>query len=150
MNSEQRFCIEALLQQYQHLPGALLPLLQAIQQQLGYLPDASIPLIANTLQLSQAEVHGVISFYHDFRRQPPTRHVLRLCCAEACQCMGAAALATLAAKLADKEVELRPVSCLGACACAPAVELDGQLHLRVDANKLDRLLVSCLFEDATC
>ena len=131
------------------LPGAVLPILRALQEHFGYVDPAAVPLVAEALNLSRAEVHGVVTFYHDFRQTPPGRHVLRLCRAEACQSMGADRLAAhIKARLgidfhqtsADGRVTLEPVFCLGDCACAPALMLDGKLHGRVDAAAFDRLL----------
>jgi formate dehydrogenase subunit gamma len=129
--------------------GALLPVLHAIQAAFGYIPAEAVPLIARALNLSRAEVHGVISFYHDFRRHPPGRHILQLCRAEACQSMGADALAarardqlgvTWGETTRDGAVTLEPVFCLGLCACAPSAMLDGRPVARLDPNRLDALL----------
>lgn len=129
--------------------GALLPILHAIQGEFGCVPAAAVPLIAKALNLSRAEVHGVISFYHDFRRHPPGRHILQLCRAEACQSMGADALAARAREQLglgwgetskDGAVTLEPVFCLGLCACAPSAMLDGQPVARLNPDRLDALL----------
>lgn len=131
------------------LAGALLPILHAVQDAIGYIPEGALPLIAKDLNLSRAEVHGVLSFYHWFRTEPPGRHVIHLCRAEACQSMGARALETHAkARLgvdfhgttADGAFTLEPVYCLGNCACSPSVLIDGELHGRVDAARFDELL----------
>jgi formate dehydrogenase subunit gamma len=131
------------------MPGALLPILHALQEEFGYIDRAAVPLIAEILNLSRAEVYGVVTFYHDFRAAPPGRHVLKLCRAEACQSVGGDALAALAeAKIgvaignttADGEITLAPVYCLGLCATAPAAMLDGRLIGRLDEHKLDALL----------
>jgi formate dehydrogenase subunit gamma len=130
-------------------PGALLPILHALRAEFGHVPEAALPLVAGALNLSRAEVHGVVGFYHDFRREPPGRHVLQLCRAEACQSMGADALAAEArARLqiewggtsADGRVTLEPVFCLGLCACAPAAMLDGTVVGGLDRAKLGSLL----------
>jgi formate dehydrogenase subunit gamma len=121
-----------------HLPleGPLLPILHAVQAEWGFVPDAAQPVIAAALNLSKAEVHGVVSFYHDFRETPTARQVVRICRAEACQAMGGVALAeAVAARLgagfhdttADGAVAVEPVFCLGLCACAPAAQVDGRL-----------------------
>jgi formate dehydrogenase subunit gamma len=132
----QREAVERAIAAQAERPGALLPLLHAVQDALGFVPPAAVPPIAQALNLSRAEVHGVVSFYHDFRSAPPGRHVLKLCRAEACQAMGAEALAqALRTQLgvdwhgttADGRVTLEPVYCLGNCACAPAAMLDGQV-----------------------
>jgi len=137
------------IQALQHLPGALLPILHALQEEFGYIDDAMIPLIAEGLNISHAEVHGVISFYHDFRRAPAGRHVLQICRAESCQSMGCNSLIAhveknLGVKLgettADGNITLRPVYCLGNCALSPAVMLDGQPYGRVSAAVADSLI----------
>ena len=137
------------IQELQHLPGALLPILHALQEEFGYIDDAMIPLIAEALNISHAEVHGVISFYHDFRRAPAGRHVLQICRAESCQSMGCNSLIAhveknLGVKLgetsADGNFTLRPVYCLGNCALSPAVMLDGQPYGRVSAAVADSLI----------
>jgi formate dehydrogenase subunit gamma len=130
-------------------PGALLPILHDIQDALGHVPPTVVPAIAAALNLSRAEVHGVLSYYHDFRAAPPAPHRLRVCRAEACQAMGAEALLAHARRRlgcdaqdrsADGAVELEAVYCLGLCACSPALMLDGELHARVDNQRLDALL----------
>ena len=132
-------------------PGPLLEVLHAIQAQLGYVPPAAVPLVAAELNLSRAEVHGVITFYHDFRTAPPGRHLLQLCRAESCQAMGCDRLeASVKARLnidfhettADGAVTLEPVYCLGNCALSPAIMIDGELHGRVTAEKFELLLQS--------
>lgn len=144
--------IDALVAAHQALPGALLPLLHAVQGELGHLPAAALARIASGLNLSRAEVHGVVSFYPHFRSAPPAAHVLHLCHAEACQALGARALEAQArARLrpdaagasADGSVTLLPVACLGLCACAPSALLDGEPHGRLDAATLDALLDAC-------
>lgn len=126
-------------------PGALLPILHDIQDRLGAVPPEVLPLIAEDLCLSRAEVHGVVSFYHDFRASPPGRVHLKLCQAEACQSMGSKALTDeLQEKLglqlgetrADGSLTLEAVYCLGNCACAPNAMLNGELHGRVDVEDL--------------
>ena len=150
--------IHRILARDKDTPGALLPILHAIQHDIGYIPDAAVAEIAHALNLSLAEVRGVISFYHDFRTTPPARHTLRLCRAESCQSRGAEHLAAqLREQLglddhgtsADGQVSLRPVYCLGACACSPALELDGQLHARLTPERLSALVKGCL-EDGSC
>ncbi len=129
--------------------GATLPILQALQETFGYIPDAAILMVADALNLTRAEVYGVVSFYHDFRRQPIGHHVLKLCRAEACQSMGAEALAAqVQAALqigwgdtsADCAVTLEPVYCLGLCATAPALLLDDQPVGRLNGGRLAALL----------
>lgn len=129
--------------------GAALPILRALQEAFGYVPREAIPMVAATLNLSRAELQGIVTFYHDFRAAPPGAHVLKLCRAEACQSMGADALALQAREQlridwgetsADGRVTLEPVFCLGLCACAPAAMLDGKLFGAVDHARLDALL----------
>jgi formate dehydrogenase subunit gamma len=141
--------VEESIRQYCDVPGGLLPLLHAVQDAIGFVPAAAVPAIARALHLSRAEVHGVISFYHDFRSAPAARHVLQICRAEACQAMGARALEAHArhrlgidygGTTADGALTLEPVYCLGNCACSPSVRLDDEIHARVDAARLDELL----------
>ncbi|MBC7737456.1 MAG: formate dehydrogenase subunit gamma [Candidatus Saccharibacteria bacterium] len=129
--------------------GALLPILHDIQAAFGHVPQAALPQVAKALNLSKAEVHGVMSFYHDFREAPAGAHVIKLCRAEACQAVGADRVAAHArARLGvdwhgttpDGRVTLEPVFCLGLCACGPAAMVDGRLVGRVDERRLDGLL----------
>jgi len=138
-----------LIEGWAATPGALLPILHDLQKTFGHVPDEALPLIAGTLNLSRAEVHGVLTFYHDFRRAPAGRHVLKLCRAEACQSMGHEALAGHVRQAlgidfyqttADGAVTLEPVFCLGLCACGPALTWDGEPHGRADAELVDELL----------
>jgi formate dehydrogenase subunit gamma len=139
----------SLIRKLQQLPGALLPILHALQEEFGYVDKAAIPLIAEALNLSRAEVHGVISFYHDFRQEPPGRHVLRMCRAESCQSMGCEKMIEhvedrLKAKIGqtteDRSFTLEAVYCLGNCALSPAVMLDGKLFGRVSPDVADFLI----------
>jgi formate dehydrogenase subunit gamma len=118
--------------------GALMPILHDIQAEFGYVDKAVVPIIADELNLSRADVFGVLSFYHDFRDQPPAGTVVRVCRAEACQANGAAALFEHARQAGGVTVE--QVFCFGNCALGPAVEINGRLVGRVDANRLDALL----------
>ena len=129
--------------------GALLPILHDLQAAFGCVPEPAVPIIAAALNLSRAEVHGVVTFYHDFRREPAGRHVLKLCRAEACQAAGGDALAARAeAKLglalgstsADGRVTFEPIYCRGLCAVAPSAMLDGRVVGRLDDRRLDALL----------
>jgi formate dehydrogenase subunit gamma len=131
------------------LEGPLLPILHAVQHEFGHIPDAAIPRIADRLNISKADVHGVVSFYHDFRTTPAGRHVVKLCRAEACQAMGADVLVAHAEDrlgiamhetTRDGAVTLEPVFCLGLCACGPAAMIDGRIVGRLDAARLDALL----------
>jgi len=138
-----------IIESYRGLDGALMPMLHALQDRFGYVDDAAVPDLADVLNLSRAEVHGVITFYHDFRRTPPARHALHLCRAEACQAVGARALeAHVKQKLgidyhhetADGRWSLGAIYCLGNCACGPSALIDGETYGRLDAEKLDALM----------
>jgi formate dehydrogenase subunit gamma len=141
--------VEAIIAQRKAMPGAMLPILHGIQGAVGYIPSEVVPLIAQELNVSRAEVHGVITYYHHFRQTPPGRHVVQICRAEACQAMGGDALAAHAkAALAcdfhetsgDGAFSLEPVYCLGQCACGPAIMIGDDLHARVSSDKFNRLL----------
>lgn len=130
------------------MEGAALPILHALQDEFGCVPKQSEPMIADALNVSRAEVHGVISFYHDFRRAPPGHHVLKLCRAESCQSNGGVELADrLLARLgidwggttADRSLTVEPVYCLGLCACSPAALLDGEPMARLNDAKLETM-----------
>ena len=130
------------------MPGALLPILHRVQEHFGHVPAQAVPIIAKELSLSRAEVHGVVTFYHDFREAPAGKHVVKLCQAEACQAMGVAEITgyaerRLGVKLgdtrADGKVTLEPVYCLGLCACSPAALVDGQPVGRINRKRLDTL-----------
>ena len=141
--------IAEILNTLKGLEGALLPILHAVQAEFGHVPQFALPLIARALNISKAEVHGVMSFYHDFRAAPAGRHVVKLCRAEACQAMGADGVAAHAKTVlavdfhqttSDNRVTLEPVFCLGLCACGPAAIIDGKLYGRIDAARLNVLL----------
>ncbi|CAH1746258.1 NAD-dependent formate dehydrogenase gamma subunit [Thauera humireducens] len=141
--------LDALIQTHRTLPGATLPILHAIQNAWGYIPDEALPRIATALNLSRAEVQGVVSFYHHFRRTPPGRHVVQVCRAESCLAMGADALeahvrATLGIDVhqtsADGAVTLEPVYCLGNCACSPSIRVDDDIHGRMSPRRFDALV----------
>jgi formate dehydrogenase subunit gamma len=130
-------------------PGALLPVLHAIQDELGYVPAAAVPLIADGLNLSRAEIHGVISFYHYFRDTPPGRHVIHMCRAEACQSMNQRGVEAHAKQrlgvdfhqtTSNGAFTFEPVYCLGNCACSPAIMIDGELYGRVTAERFDDIV----------
>ena len=131
------------------LEGPLLPILHGIQEKFGYVPQETLPVIADALNLSRAEVHGVVTFYHDYRSHPAGRHVLKLCQAEACQSMGSEATTARIKQLLgidfhettrDGAVTLEPVYCLGLCACAPSAMLDGAVIGRLDAETIDEIV----------
>ncbi len=139
----------SIIAEFNDCEGPMLPILHACQETFGCVPQEAAPLIAEELNLSRAEVHGVITFYHDFRREPAGRHVLKLCRAEACQSCGCDELiehaqSRLGVKLgetsADGRITIEPVYCLGLCSTAPSAMLDGRLVGRLDRKKLDRLL----------
>jgi formate dehydrogenase subunit gamma len=147
--AQQASLIRETATPYADRPGALLPMLHALQDRFGYVPPEAVPIVAELLNLSRAEVHGVVSFYHLFRTSPAGAHTLYLCRAEACQAMGARALERHArARLgvgfhettADGRFTLEPIYCLGNCACSPAVMIDETVHGRVTPAKLDALL----------
>ncbi|WP_130618420.1 formate dehydrogenase subunit gamma [Dyella amyloliquefaciens] len=130
-------------------PGALLPILHGVQDALGYVPEEAVPLIAREMNLSRADVHGVISFYHYFRQRPAGQHVIHLCRAESCQAMGAVTLEQhIKQRLdidfhqttADGAYTLEPVYCLGNCACSPAMMVDGELKGRMTPARFDAWL----------
>ncbi|WP_156681332.1 formate dehydrogenase subunit gamma [Sphingomonas profundi] len=128
--------------------GALLPLLHAIQREIGHVPDEAVPHVASALNLSRAEVHGVVSFYHDFRRRPAGAHVVKLCRAEACQARGGAAIeraaahrlgVAMGATRADGQVTLEAIYCLGLCATGPNALVDGRPVSRIDVDGVERI-----------
>lgn len=138
-----------ILAAHDGLEGPLLPILHAVQAELGFIPEDVQPIIAAHLNISKAEVHGVVTFYHDFRAAPAGRHIVKICRAEACQAMGANGLADATlAKLgvawhettANGAVTIEPVYCLGLCACGPAAMVDDRVVGRVDTAKMDELL----------
>lgn len=141
--------VEEVLSAHKGMEGSLLPILHAIQAEFGYVPQVALPIIAKDLSLSKAEVHGVMSFYHDFREHPAGDHVLKLCRAEACQSMGADRVAAHAQKALgidwhettpDGRVTLEPIFCLGLCACGPSAIIDGKLVGRVDEARIDAII----------
>lgn len=141
--------IRAIVAPLASLEGPLLPMLHALQDAYRHVPQAAVAVLADVLNLSRAEIHGVISFYHDFKDAPAGRHVLKICRAEACQSMGGHALAeTTLRKLgldwhqttSNGAVTIEPVYCLGMCACAPAAMLDDRVIGRLNEARMDRLL----------
>lgn len=141
--------VEDILARHQGMEGALLPILHAIQAEFGHVPQVVLPVVAKALNISRAEVHGVMSFYHDFREVPAGRHVVKLCRAEACQAVGADRIAQHAKAVlgldwhetsTDGAVTLEPIFCLGLCACGPAALVDGKLVGRVDEARLSALV----------
>ena len=130
-------------------PGALMLVLHAVNDRFGYIPPDAVPAIARALNLSRAEVHGVISFYHDFRTEPPGRKIIRVCRAESCQAMGASCARgaysgaprnRFRATSADGDFTLEPVYCLGNCACSPAIVVGDDIYGRVNPDRFDQIL----------
>lgn len=141
--------VERCLTPFEALPGGLLPALHAVQEDLGYIPETSVPQIAHAFNMSRAEVHGVISFYHDYRTEPGGSHRVQICRAEACQARGARALeahaceslgVTMGDTSADGMISLDAVYCLGNCACGPSVRIGDEVYARVDSTRFDELL----------
>jgi formate dehydrogenase subunit gamma len=149
MNHQQswdRNIVETIARELKDKPGALMPILRRIQDEMGWVPHDSVPVIAEILNLTRAEVHGVLSFYHDFRHDPPGRSVVKVCLAESCQAMGGVALAEhvkrrlgcdFRTSRADGAFTLEPVYCLGNCACSPAVVINGELLGRMTPERFD-------------
>lgn len=139
----------AVIGEFRDIEGPLLPILHGMQEEFGYVPADSLQVIAEALNISRAEVYGVFSFYHDFRKHPAGRHVLKLCQAEACQSMGSDAVAAKVKQelgigfhetTSDGAVTLEPVYCLGLCACSPSAMLDGEVIGRVDDEAIEEML----------
>jgi len=149
LRSAERTAVLDACARLKEQPGALLPILHAVQDAIGFVPPEAVRLVASELNLSRAEVHGVVTFYHYFRTRRGGRHVVHLCRAEACQALGAVALETHAKKSlvvdfhgtsADGAVTLEPVYCLGNCALGPSLMIDDQLKGRVSAGRFDELM----------
>ncbi|MGB6603353.1 MAG: formate dehydrogenase subunit gamma [Steroidobacteraceae bacterium] len=149
LTAAERAAVLAVCARLKSLAGALMPILHGVQSTLGYVPKDAVPIIASELNLSRAEVHGVLSFYHYFRKDPPGRHVVHLCRAEACQSVGGAALEAHAKRslgidfhetTADRTVSLEPVYCLGNCSLGPSIMIDSQLQGRVSPQRFDELM----------
>jgi formate dehydrogenase subunit gamma len=151
-----RTTVHAIADAHRDVPGGLLPALHAVQDAIGHVPDEAVPVLAQALNLSRAEVHGVLTYYHHFRRQAPGRHVVQICRAEACQACGAEELVAQAERVLgckahetrpEGAVTLEPVYCLGLCASSPALQIDDRLHARVTPARLERLLASLLADE---
>ena len=147
--SDQGAAVRRIVAQHRERPGPLIEVLHAVQANFGYVPAGAVPLIAEELNLSRAEVHGVVTFYHFFRSSHPGTHTVSLCQAEACQSMGAEKLAEHARKrlgidfhetTADGRFSLEPIYCLGNCACSPAAMIDGRLYGRLTPEAFDALI----------
>jgi formate dehydrogenase subunit gamma len=141
--------IREIIAEHIGLEGPLLPIFHAMQAEWDHVPQTAIAIIAEVMNIGRAEVHGTMSFYHDFRTQPAGRHVVKLCRAEACQSVGADAMADHARSrlgvdwhgtTKNGNVTLEPVFCLGLCACGPAALVDGKVVGRLDETKLDRII----------
>lgn len=132
--------VSALIERHAHREGPLLPILHAVQDACGWIDAPSIATIARALNLSRAEVHGVVSFYHDFRTAPEPRPILKLCRAEACQARGSEPLASFAIERAGDRVCVEPVYCLGLCSVGPNAMVGDDVHARLDAAKLGALI----------
>lgn len=149
VNEQLLAVVTTVIADLKHKPGALLPILHEIQNRLGYIPPDAVPMIAESLNQSRADIHGVISFYHQFRTTAPGKHTVEVCRAEACQAMGARQLeahakATLGVDYhgttSDKNVTLEEVYCLGNCACSPSVRINDEIVGRVTPDKFDQLI----------
>lgn len=148
-SDESATAVNSIVDKFKGELGPLLPILHEVQQQLGYVPSEAVPLIAEGLNLSRADVHGVVSFYHHFSDKPRGRHIIEVCRAESCQALGGRDLEEHARQKlgldwhetsADEQFTLEPVYCLGNCACSPSVRVGDQVLGRVDANRFDEVL----------
>jgi formate dehydrogenase subunit gamma len=144
-----REIVESAVESHRDRIGPLLPVLHSVQEKLGYVPQEAVPMIAGAMNLSRAEIHGVMSFYHDFRSEPAGQHIVHLCRAEACQAMGSRALEQHARDrlgidfgqtTSDGLFTLEPVYCLGNCACSPSIRINDEIHARVSAELFDELI----------
>lgn len=151
-----REIVQSAVESHRGRIGPLLPVLHSVQDKLGFIPQEAVPLIAGAINLSRAEIHGVMSFYHDFRSEPAGEHIVHLCRAEACQAMGARGLEQHARDrlgidfgqtTADGLFTLEPVYCLGNCACSPSIRINDEVHARVSADKFDELISRLEAED---
>lgn len=134
--------VAAIVEQHAARPEMLVQILQQIVQRYGWISETVTRQLATALNLSRADVHGVVEYYHDFRTEPPGKHIVRICQAEACQAMGSRELTEHANKVIDADTTLEPVYCLGNCACAPAVMVDGKTLGRVSTRRFDAALSS--------
>ena len=134
--------VSTIVGQYGARPEMLVQILQRIVQQHGWISEAVTRQLAGELNLSRADVHGVVEYYHDFRTEPPGKHIVKICQAEACQAMGSRELTEHANAVIDEDTTLEPVYCLGNCACAPAVMVNGQTLGRVSAERFDAALAA--------
>ena len=141
--------VRQIIQLQKSVPGAMLPILHGIQDVAGYIPADAVPMIADALNVSRAEVHGVVSYYHHFRSHPAGRHVVQICRADACQSRGASALVEHARQALgcdfhhttqDGDITLEPVYCLGLCAVGPNITIGDELHARVTPERFNALI----------
>ena len=137
---ERNVAVSEIAGRFGNRPEMLVQILVTLVREQGWIADKEIRQLADILNLSRAEVHGVVEYYHDFRTAAPGKHSVQICCAEACQAMGGRELEKHARRAIDNDVTLEPVYCLGNCACAPAVMINGATHGRVDAERFDALL----------
>ena len=144
-----REAVEAAVEKHRGKIGPLLPVLHSLQEVFGFIPKDAVPMVAGAMNLSRAEIHGVMSFYHDFRSEPSGQHIVQLCRAEACQAMGARELERHARErlgidfgetTADGLVTLEPVYCLGNCACSPSIRINDETYARVSTAKFNHLI----------
>ncbi|MDD9889436.1 MAG: formate dehydrogenase subunit gamma [Gammaproteobacteria bacterium] len=149
MSGSREEVVAAIVSKFKETPGPLLVVLHAVQNELGFIPPEIVPVIAAGLNLSRAEVHGVISFYHFFRSAPAGRHTIQICRAESCQAMGSRELEKHARQslgiefhqtTADGQITLEPVYCLGNCACSPAIRVGDAIHAHVDSDSFDSIV----------
>ncbi|HWU84459.1 MAG TPA: formate dehydrogenase subunit gamma [Rhodocyclaceae bacterium] len=149
LSDQQQKTLADILTRLKDEPGPLFPILHAIQDELGYVPDAAVPDIAKALNRSRAEIHGVITFYHHFRRHPVGKHMVQVCRAEACQSMGCTSLEEHAKKTlgidyhgttADGQISLEAVYCLGNCALSPSIRVDNDIVGRVSKERFDEVI----------
>ncbi|MFT5139485.1 MAG: formate dehydrogenase subunit gamma [Lysobacterales bacterium] len=143
--------LNAITNRFRSVPGGLMPLLHAVKDEFGHVPPGAVATIAKSMNLSRAEVHGVISFYHDFHTSPRGQNTVQICRAEACQAMGSRILEEHAKQklgidygetTLDDNVSLEPVYCLGNCACAPSIRINDDVHARVTPERFDKLLAT--------
>jgi formate dehydrogenase subunit gamma len=142
MSENSRELVAAVASGFGNKPELLVQILQAIVQQQGWISEKTIRQLADILNLSRADVHGVVEYYHDFRTEPPGEHIIKICKAEACQAMGSRQLVDHAHSAVESDTTLESVYCLGNCACAPAVMIDGKTHGRVNAQRFDDLVAA--------
>ncbi len=150
INNLEHSVVRAICSRYDNRPDALLEILHETQETEGYLNDETLTTIARALNISRADIHGVVSFYHDYRREAPARHIVKICLAEACQAVGCEVLAAAAeakfgakiggAKSVDRQIGLEAAYCLGNCALGPSVMIDGALYGRVTPDRLTALV----------